>query len=212
MIALTFSLVTGGMALRREYQNGIRAEALIHLEILGPALQRFSEKYGRYPDETTASLVKARTETPIDLGGSTSNRLFRQLLVDDLHNEKPFFAQFGGSCKQDDIFSLDDRALSPGECGFSYLTGEDSANWGPRAVLVVTPFLPSSTRFDPRPFGGKAVVLFKDNSTATLKIQRDGQVLSPLTGKSILNPLDPCWNGHPPVIHECEWWPPSLKK
>ncbi|MDB6080037.1 MAG: hypothetical protein JWO82_3784 [Akkermansiaceae bacterium] len=203
-IVLCISLVIGWTVVKRQRQAAERDWSVHSLKSLGLVLQEFAAEHGCYPDESTAPAVKTATGTDLDLSGSTSNRLFRQLIASGLKSERPFFSKFGGSRKPDNLFENDATALAPGECGYWYLTSDGSGQWGPEAVLAMTPLLKGSTRFDPEPLGGMAVILYQSNAARVLPIQRDGQVLSPLTGKSLLDPQDPCWHGHPPVIHECE--------
>ena len=68
----------------------------------------------------------------------------------------------------------------------------------PSRPLVVTPLIPGTDRFDPKPFDGKAVILKMDNSVTSIPIQKDGHVL--LNGRNILDPGHPIWDGKPPVI------------
>ena len=57
----------------------------------------------------------------------------------------------------------------------------------------------ATTRFDPQPFDGKAVILWTDTSVRSLPIDRgSGQVM--LDGKNLLDPSHPVWGGQPPVI------------
>ena len=79
----------------------------------------------------------------------------------------------------------------------AYLSGL-ALEGNPSRPLVVAPLVPGTARFDPRPFKGKAIILRMDNSVSSLKIDKDGRVL--IAGENILDPKNPIWDGHPPVI------------
>lgn len=65
----------------------------------------------------------------------------------------------------------------------------------------MTPLIRGKTIFDRGQFGGKAVVLFLDNSAKALPIEKDGRVL--LNGMDIFDPRQPFWKGKVPDIK----WP-----
>jgi hypothetical protein len=89
------------------------------------------------------------------------------------------------------------HAIAKGECGCSYLLGL-SSDGNPSRPIVVTPLIPGTNRFDPKPFEGKAVMLKLDNSVTSLPIDKDGHVL--IAGRNMFEPLNPIWEGQPPVI------------
>lgn len=168
-----------------------------NLRYIGPALFQFEAKYGCFPDATTASKVKADTGTPLTLGSATSNQLFRQLLASGFNNEKAYHAKINGSRKPDNLFHDDAHALAPGECGYAYIAGFDSS-CDPGTILVVCPLIPGTTLFDPKPFGGKAVILYADCSATVMNIDPSGRVM--WRGKDIFDPSQPIWKGKAPDI------------
>lgn len=183
--------------IQRQYTAAVRTQALSNLRHIGMVLYEFDLKYGRFPDAITAAKVKADTGTPLTLGSATSNQLFRQFLAFGDNNERAYHAKIHGSRKPDNLFRDDAHALAPGECGYAYIAGFDSS-CDPDTILVVCPLIPGTTLFDPKPFGGKAVILRADNSVTPMNIEPSGQVLR--GGKDIFDPSQPMWKGKAPDI------------
>lgn len=163
-------------------------------------LSSFEEEYGRFPDDSTALDVKETTGTPITLGDSSSNQLFRQLITTVGRSEFPFWAKTSRvAAKPDEIIDSDTTALAPGECIYSYVSGLSRADTG--APVIMTPLIRGTTRFDPKPFGGKAVVFFVGDSILALPIEPDGRVL--VNGLDLFDPAQPYWRGKAPDLK----WP-----
>jgi hypothetical protein len=180
-----------------------RTYSLNSLIGLGLALQEFHSEYGVFPDESTAATVKSATETPLDLTGNSSNRIFRQLIATGCRTEDVFYTPRPGFRRGDDHFEDDAHALAPGENGFAYMTSDNSNEWDSPTILALAPLIQGTTHCDPQPFGAKAVILRLDNSVSALPIRPDGQV-SAGEGRTIFDPGQLYWKGHPPVIHWCE--------
>ena len=68
----------------------------------------------------------------------------------------------------------------------------------PAHPLVLTPLIPGTTNFDPKPFDGKAIILHIDNSVRTYDIHKDGHVYD--KGINLLSPKHPVWKGKSPDI------------
>jgi hypothetical protein len=176
------------------------SEASSNLRALSFNLYSFDEEYGSFPDASTAVDVKDSTGTPLTLGDSSSNQLFRQLIATVGKSEKIFWAEITrGPEKPDDIIDSDATALAPGECSFSYVSGRSS--FGVGTPVVMTPLIPGTTRFDPKPFGGKAVVFFVGDDVQILPIDRSGRVL--VNDRDLFDPAQPYWRGKPPDLK----WP-----
>ena len=88
-------------------------------------------------------------------------------------------------------------AWKRGECGFSYVIGA-SSKANPPQPLIVTPLVPGTDRFDPEPFGKKAVILWTDLSVTTPPIDRTGHVMH--LGVNLLDPANPVWQGKAPRV------------
>ena len=181
----------------RQVMAADRTTAHKHIGSIGVSLFEFDAEYGRFPDATTAAKVKADSKTPLTLGAATSNQIFRQFLAHGLKTERHFYAKIAGSKKPDDLFHDDAHALAPGECGFAYIAGLSSAV-DPGTPIVVCPLIPGTTLFDPKPFGGKAIVLRVDNATTVFQIDPTGRVIN--GGKDLFDPSQSWWNGKAPDI------------
>jgi hypothetical protein len=191
-------LVIGSIPLTvRSAKKTDQVEAVNNARQIGLALSEFQEEYGSYPDVTTIAKVRAKTSSDLNLGRTSSNDFFRQLIASKIiEAEQVFYAKIEGIRKPDHSIGKGE-ALEKGECGFSFLVGLNCAGNLSRP-LVVTPLIPGTDRFDPKKFDEKAVVLSMDNSVTSLQIDKNGHAL--LDGRNMLDPHHPIWDGHPPVI------------
>jgi hypothetical protein len=172
--------------IRRQGPASRQAEALNNLRQIGTALFEFDSKYGTFPDNNTAEDLMENTGSPLVLSGSYSNDYFRQLILENLATEEAFWCETSFSPKRPDNRTdsptrarSESLALSAGEVGFSYIMaskteGQSSAG-DPRCALVVAPSYQAHAdwTFDPKPFGGKTLVLNIDNSVGALRIDPD---------------------------------------
>ena len=174
----------------------------------GLALFEFDKEYNSFPNDSTAAKISEKSPTGFDLSGNTANAAFRQLMAAQItQSETIFYAKIPGSTKPDGIISPGE-ALKKGECGFAYIAGLNSKD-DPNTPLALTPIIPgSSTTFDPKPFSGKAVVLFTDNSVRIFHIHEDGHIYD--KGINLLSPEHPFWKGTTPDIRYPEL--PTPKK
>lgn len=188
--------VTAPMVIRQR-KKADQTEAVNNARQIGLALYEFQSEYGSHPNDATAKAVADAT-TGAPISGTSSNARFRQLIrANFLQSEMPFYAHIQGTHKPDNRID-GDNALEPGECGFAYIGNPNTTDKAVRP-LAITPLVPGTTRFDPNPFDGKAVILWTDNSVKSLPIdRRSGQVM--LDGKNLLDPGHPVWGGKPPVI------------
>jgi hypothetical protein len=190
------------MFIRRGHHRHDQTETVSNARQIGLALFEFDAEYGKYPDGSTISPVSKDAATDLNLsklslGTKSSNDYFRQLLAAGYtRSEKMFYARILGAKKPDDNIN-GAEALKKGECGFAYLSGLSSVG-NPSRPLVVTPLIPGTDRFDPKPFDGKAIILKADNSVTSMNINKDGHVM--LDGRNLLDPSHPIWGGHPPRI------------
>ena len=173
-----------------------RSEALSNIRQVGLCLFAFDEEYGRFPDPTTIPAVQVATGTTLALGNSSSNGLFRQLLATVIKSEKIFWTRTSTTPKRpNDLLGAD--ALAPGECAFSYVAGLTSAG-DPETPILMTPMIRGTWKFDPEPFGGKAIVYCLDCSATALPIDKNGDVI--LNGMNLFDPRQPFWRGKAPDI------------
>jgi len=158
---------------------------------IGAALYEFQDEYGSCPSPSTVQAVKENTGTTWRLEGRTANGLLKQLIVTEMMPSEDFCWCYGSGKKPDNAFASEADALAKGECGFTYVVCDSSV-----APRLVAPLIPGTMRFDPKPFDGKAVVLFGDGHVAHFPIKRSGDVVDP-TGKNLFDPSQPHWRGKP---------------
>ena len=174
-----------------------QTQAVSNARQIGLALVEFQSEYGSFPDFTTISAVREKTLSDLDLGTRSSNDFFRQLLASDIaQSEIIFYAKTNDSQNPDGIFTKGE-ALKAKECGFTYLLGTKITD-SPSRPIVVTPMIPGTDRFDPKPFDGKAVVLRLDISVSSYRIDKDGHVM--IDGRNMMDPHHPIWGDHAPAI------------
>ncbi len=174
-----------------------QSEAVNNARQIGIALFGFETEFGSFPDASTDATVQAETGTDLDLGRKSSNDFFRQLISTSIAQSEPmFYAKINGTKKPDGIFTKGE-AIKKGECGFTYFLGAKTTD-NPSRPLLVTPMIPGTDRFDPKPFKGKAVVLKLDQSVTSLPINKDGHLM--INGRNLTESNHPIWDGHPPVI------------
>ena len=181
----------------RQKKKADQVEAISNARSLGFTLFEFESEYGSFPNDATAAAVAAATTTP-QVAGNSSNARFRQLIRSGItQSETVFYAHVPSTHKPDNLID-GDHALERGECGFAYVENLITKDKVVRP-LAMTPMIPGTTRFDPQPFSGKAVILWTDNSVRSLPIDKNsGQVM--VDGRNLLDPSHPIWGGKPPLI------------
>lgn len=199
VIAITISLFLW-LEITKAKKAANLSEAYSNLRSLSMLLYSFDQEYGSFPDAATAVDVQDSTGTSLTLGDSSSNQLFRQLLATVGRAESIFWAKTSrDSKKPDNNIDSDSTALAPGECSFSYVSSR--SRYGVGTPVVMTPLIPGTSRFDPKPFGRKAVVFFVGDDVRILPIDPDGRVL--FNGRDLFDPAQPYWRGIPPDLK----WP-----
>ncbi|WP_264515933.1 hypothetical protein [Luteolibacter rhizosphaerae] len=179
-----------------------RTEAFNGIRLIGQALEDFKLEYGKLPDDSTIAMVREKTRTDLELGNRSSNAIFRQLIASVTKSERPFWCPTAWSKKKPDEVFTGSMALAPGEVGFAYVV-PISPIPDPNIPLVLTPLIPGTTRFDPKTYGEKAIILCADGSTMVPNIQPDsGEVW--VNGKNIFDPSQPFWKGQKPDIRWAE--------
>lgn len=194
---LMVALLISPMFLRPRHHRRDQVEAVNNARQIGLALFEFETAYGKFPDATTIAEVRTQTGTLLPLGTTSSNDFFRQLLGSEIaQSESMFYAKTAGVHKADNVFT-GASALAKGECGFTYFLGATTTG-NPGRPVVVTPMIPGTDRFDPKPHEGRAVILKADNSVSSYLIDKDGHVI--IDGRNLMDPHHPIWDGHAPVI------------
>jgi prepilin-type N-terminal cleavage/methylation domain-containing protein len=167
----------------KQRKKADQTEAVNNARQIGLALFQFDTDYASYPDSETAQEVSDRTGSSLNMGGTTANDYFRQLIASKVTDqESMFFAKIPGARKPDNNIS-GSEALKQGEVGFAYLTNNNialSSGGNSARPIVVTPLLNNSTtgQFDPGPFEDKAIVLRMDNSVTSLDIRQDNNQIN----------------------------------
>jgi len=181
----------------RSKNRAAQTETTSNLRQIGLALYEFENRFGTYPNDETAELVKKKHSSAINLSGTSSNALFRQLFASGIvENEAMFYANAPGFTKPDNDTSPG-HLLEKGEVAFAYVAGL-STEGNPSRPLAFGPVIPGTTKFDPKPFNRKGVVLRIDNSVASVQINKDGEAIS--GGHLLLSPENPIWEGKAPDI------------
>lgn len=178
------------------------AEAHGNLRSMSCSLAEFDVEYRRFPDAATVASIRERTESVTPMGTLTSNDFLKQGIVAEIQmSETNCYAAIPGARKPDNRMD-GNHLLEKGECGYSYIRGQSSKDH-PERPLVVTPLIPGTNRFDPKPFNGYAIVLriggCRNGDVRVLPINANGEVIDS-SGKHILDPANPIWGGEKPVI------------
>ncbi len=179
----------------------VLSELAMDARQIGLALEAFDKVYGRYPDSSTIAPVLKASGTRLLLGNSSSNAIFRQLMVTGIvKDESIFSADTGAAIQPDNAFKTDETMLAHRECAFAYIPGFDSTcDWG--TPLAFGPIVPGTTTLDFRIYGGKAFVLRRDMSVIAYPVTKAGKLS--YNGLDLLDPRQPFWHGKAPDVK----WP-----
>lgn len=173
------------------------SRAVNNMRQIGLGLLDFAAEYGSYPSDAMIPILQKQFPgDPTSLGKLSSNDYFRQLFItgiaiDERHFHAGFTPRPDGFCGS--------RTLEQGECTFAYIKNVSLLD--PDAPLVVFPLVKATHRFDSKlckKWGGRAAVLFTDNSVRTLPVDRSGRVL--IRGRDLFDPAQPYWHGKPPDV------------
>lgn len=153
----------------------------------------FDQDFGEFPSDATAKADKDLT----GYKGEYSNDYLGQLVAAGyIRSEEIFYARGGSSTskKPDNDTSTKAKTLEAGECGFAYVSGQSTCGNSGRPLLCA-PMTGTGVKFDPKPFGGKAVVLRLDGAVKTYDIDAEGDVVLANGKKLFENGEDTVW-GH----------------
>ncbi len=185
----------------KNLKKGDLITATSNAKQIGLALSEFDARYGKFPDASTSSRVKADTRSTWTLSDATSNDLFQQLFVAGIcESEEIFYAKTPWSQKADNIRSPEATMLAAKECAFAYIVGLSSKD-DPETPVCVTPLIPGKLTFDREPFDSRAVILRADQRAIMVTINKSGHVI--LNGMDLFDPRQPFWHGKAPVVK----WP-----
>lgn len=197
-VAMLFlvALICAPMFLRSS-KAAERTEAISNSKQVGLALLEFEQEYGSFPHERTAAEIERATGTGIDLSGSSSNAMFRQLIAYGVMSEDIFFCghpEFGK--KRTDNRIRGPQALEPGEVRFSYVAGLDHT-MPLELPLLAAPMKLGTETFHDKPYKDKAVVLRLDNSARAFAVRPSDGRVTVGGGKTLFDPANGSWpKGH----------------
>lgn len=176
-----------------------RTRAVMKMRQIGLALFEFETEYGFFPSAQTAVTVKEATDYEGELGAETANDCFFQLVAAGILNNVGIF-QLGNEGEPRDPARKPVAADRLEKCSFAYLPARNAAGH-PGRPIVVAPLIKGTTLFDPKPFGGKAVILKRDNSVTSVDIDEEGHAV--IDGRDLFDPGQPYWKGEEPTVK----WP-----
>jgi hypothetical protein len=190
-----------GVANEKVRLKSLQTQAMANLQEIGIALFGFQKEYGKFPNEETTVALKEARSIKAPLAAATANDCFFQLVLAHLvadprvftfeKPEPPEEHDHGHDCSQHLIVK---------KCSFAFVSLDDTKG-NPMRPLVVAPLLKGKTTFDPKVFGGVALILRADKSVTPLPIGEDGRVM--VDGKDLFDPAQPYWKGKVPPIR----WP-----
>jgi len=193
---ILFATKSCSLAIRSRQVSGEK-DGVSNARQIGLSLKEFAKKHGDFPGDSTAARFGGDMKPAYVFSGSSSNAAFRQLFASEITlSERMFHARISGAIQPDDIITPGE-ALKKGEVGFSYISGLSPKD-DPLTPIVLTPLIPGTTKFDPKPFGGRAIVLFTDNTVRAYQIKKDGHIYD--KGINLLSEKHPVWKGNPPDI------------
>ncbi len=154
-------------------------------------LAEFDQDYGQFPGDSTAKKhVSAGGGRSVDLSpfkGKYSNDYLAQLIAGGYTaSEEIFVAPWrkDPSRKADNVISPRSEILKAGECGFSYVKNQSSSDNSGRPVLLAA-MSGDGGQFDPRVYGGMAMVLRIDGSVRLLRPSKKDNRMKIKGGKTL---------------------------
>jgi len=190
-----------------QQKKGARTEAMRNAKEIALAMFTFDQDYGTFPSPTTATEVKDKTGSSIDMTGNTSNAYFRQLIAAGIiESENNFYAKAAYTKKPDNVMSAS-KALAAGEVGFGYIMASatealsSSGNSGPPLLVAATLDAATNGTFDLDVYDKKAVVLRIDQSVKLENIRPTDKMCTIGGGKTLLESgPDTVWDTLTPVL------------
>ena len=179
MTALTLIIaVLAAMAtpvIMKQQKKAAMSEATSNAKQLFLLMIEFDQDYGEFPSDEIA------TDDLEGYTGTSSNDYLAQLIgAGYTVSEEIFYAKGGLSTdkKPDNDISTHSAILNAGECGFAYIKNQSTSDNSGRPLLLA-PMTGKGLKFDPEPFGGKAVVLHIDGAVKQYRIDGNGDIVIP---------------------------------
>ncbi len=178
-------------------ERDLAVEGLRNLRMNAVLLYEFDQDWGCFPTKELYDTGDNKQHFPGCVAGEDSNSLLGMLIAGKYTILEEVFYARGEGIRPPDGDIAPGKILEIGECGFSYVQGLSSAD-APQTPLLLAPMIPGTFRFDPKPYGGRALVLFIDQTAGTFRIDGSGRVL--VNGKDIFDPSQTFWNGRVPRV------------
>jgi hypothetical protein len=170
--------------------------AVMNMRMIGLALTQFEADYGSHPNDLTrAEVLQQNPESRIQLGTSSANDYFHQLLAAGIVDTPTCFHGYGISNRKASELPDAVTPLPPGTCGFAYIIA-DGESKVPSTPLVVYPLVRGKFIFDRklcRLRGNRAVVLYADSSIRLHPIDSSGRLM--IDGLDLFDPAQAHWQG-----------------
>ena len=166
-------------AILKAKKSADTAKTISNAKQIGLAMMDFENTFGEFPSaDTRVELESIGEEVP---SGDSANDYFAQLLINkSTDNEKIFFVKgVRGVREGDNVFNAPDKILEKGENGFAYIKSLSATSGSSSHPLLLAPMTGKGLKFDPKPFGGKALVLHIDGSVKLYPIDGKGDIVMP---------------------------------
>ena len=189
-------LTTPGLfkSLKGQKGKSLQSKVAMSAKQVGIGLFTFHADHNKLPGEATIKSISETADDGVKIEAESANDCFFQIIVGGYLDDPGVFAPD----KRDGVQRNNVGLKKLEHCFFSYIpsTGFDRAD----RPLVVAPLVKGKKTFDPKPLGGKAVVLLSDLSAHILDIDDNGVVK--LQGKDLFDAGQPYWEGKP---FEVKW-------
>lgn len=163
----------------KQQKKAAMTEATSNAKQIFYLMVEFDQDFGEFPSDSSQDEIDT-TGTGITLGTASSNDYFKQFIAGGYTtSEEIFYAKSKLTKKPNNALKAD--ALSDGECGFAYLSGQSTSDNSGRP-LIMAPMEDSGETFDPDPYDNKCVVLRIDGSVKQIRVNKQKEAI--LTGST----------------------------
>ncbi|MDB4544356.1 hypothetical protein N9Z83_00260 [Akkermansiaceae bacterium] len=191
---------------RKAQKSADRSKVTCNLKKTGIMIAEFEHQYGHRP------LPDTKIDFPIPYpqrNRTDSNAILGQLIASGIcDTEKIFVLNLDPypSDLSDDNYSSASEILKAGECHFTYITNQNDNQESPESgalPVLITHFVPGTSRLDPQIFDHHAAYLTLDSSVAICKVTPEGNAL--VKGRGNLGLFDhgpdTLWGDFDPKLH-----------